>query len=373
MSERRIPWWQPQVGPHEYGLVREVLDSNYLNDGDVTTRFEQEIAWVLGAKHAVAVTSGTSALFLALAALGVGPGDEVVVPDLTFIATANAVTLTGAVPVLADIDPATLNLSPDAFRRAITSRTRAVIPVHVSGRAADMTAIGTIAAEHGIAVVEDAAEALASRHNGRALGTIGIAGCLSFSPHKTITTGQGGIVLTDDDALHIRLRELKDQGRPERGTGGDDVHATVGYNFKLTNLHAAVGLGQLGYLGERVARQQRTYQQYAEGLAGVAEVTLPGFDVAGGEVPQWIDAVVERRDELDHFLQTRGMHCRRFWFPLHTHAPYRRSDEEFPGSVWASRRALWLPSPFTITDADVDAVSGAIREFAGQPRPTAVS
>jgi perosamine synthetase len=363
MTERNLPWWTPKMGGNEYALVRDVLDSNYLNDGDVTTRFEREIARLTGAKHAVGVTSGTAALFLALAALGIGHGDEVIVPDLTFIATANAVTLTGAAPVLVDVDRSTLNISPEAFEMAITPRTRAVMPVHVSGRAADLEAIRSIADRRGIPIVEDAAEALTSRIGGRALGTVGIAGCLSFSPNKTITTGQGGMVLTGDDALHVRLRELKDQGRPVKGTGGDDVHASIGYNFKLTNLHSAVGLGQLAYLQERVARQKRTYEQYAGGLSGVAGVRLPGFDLAGGEVPQWVDAIAERRDELDRFLASRGMHCRRFWFPLHTQAPYRLGDERFPNSTWAGARALWLPSAFTVSDDDVDAVVSAVREF----------
>lgn len=371
MSEHTIPWWSPQVGPDEYGRLREVLESNYLNEGDVTTKFEEEIAGLVGVRHAVAVTSGTSALFLSLAALGIGPADEVIVPDLTFIATANAVTLAGATVVLADVDPDTLNLSPESFDRAITARTRAVMPVHVSGRAADMAAITAIAADHGIAVVEDAAEALRSSVGGRALGTIGVTGCLSFSPNKTITTGQGGMILTNDDGLHVRLRELKDQGRPVRGTGGDDVHASVGFNFKLTNLQAAVGLAQLGYLSERIDRQKRTYEQYARGLAGVGGVRLPGFDIAGGEVPQWVDAVVDRRDELDRYLAARRMHCRRFWFPLHTQQPYRRDPADFPGSSAVGPHALWLPSAFTLSDADVDAVAGAVREFSVSTQPVA--
>ncbi len=367
-TDRVVPWWLPKVGPNEYGLVREVLDSNYLNDGEVTTKFENAIATLVGAKHAVATTSSTSALFLALAALGVGPGDEVLVPDMTFIATANAVALTGATPVLVDIDRSTLNMDPEACARAITAKTRAIMPVHVSGRAADLTAIGAIARQHGLPIVEDAAEALTSRAGGRALGTIGNAGCLSFSPNNTITTGHGGMVLTDDDALQVRLRELKDQGRPVRGTGGDDVHASIGYNFKLTNLHAAIGIGQLAYLPERVARQRRTYQQYADGLAGLPGVRLCGFDLEGGEVPQWVDAVVEQRSDLDHLLASRHMHCRRFWFPIHTQAPYRRADEHFPNSVWAGPRALWLPSAFTLTDQDVDAVVSVVREWALAPR-----
>ena len=364
MSKHDIPWWNPQVGPNEYVNLHDVLESNYLNDGDVTTRFEREIATLVGAKHAVGVTSGTSALFLSLAALGIGHGDEVIVPDMTFIATANAVTLTGAVPVLVDVDPATLNISPEAFEKAITGRTRAVMPVHVSGRSANLSAIAVIAENHGLAVVEDAAEALASFHDGQALGTVGIAGCLSFSPNKTIMTGQGGMVLTNDDTLHVRLRELKDQGRPVRGTGGDDPHPSVGFNFKLTNLHSAVGLGQLEYLSERLARQKRTYLQYERGLSEINGVRLPGFDIDGGESPQWVDAIVEHRDELDRFLQDRRMYCRPFWFPLHTQPPYRLSDEGFPGSVWAAPRALWLPSAFTMSDTDVAAVISAIHEFA---------
>jgi len=363
MSDRSIPWWAPKIGGGEYALVRDVLDSNYLNEGDVTTRFEREIAALVGARHAVATTSGTTALFLAMAALGIGHGDEVIVPDLTFIASANAVKLTGATAVLADVDPATLTLCPEAFERAITSRTRAVMPVHVSGRGANMAAIGAIAKARGIPIVEDAAEALTSRAGGKPLGTIGIAGCLSFSPNKTITTGQGGMVLTDDDAVHGRLRELKDHGRPVRGTGGDDVHHSVGFNFKLTNLQAAVGLGQLAYVRERLDRQKRNYELYARGLDGLDGLRLPGFDLAGGEVPLWTDAVVERRDALDRCLESRGMHCRRFWFPLHTQAPYRQPDDRFPGALQAGPRALWLPSAFTLTDQDVECVVAAVREF----------
>ena len=239
-----------------------------------------------------------------------------------------------------------------------------MIPVHISGRSADMDAITSIARNHGLEVVEDAAEALMSARRGRALGTFGIAGCLSFSPNKTITTGQGGMVLTNDDVVLTRLRELKDQGRPVRGTGGDDVHASVGFNFKLTNLQSAVGLGQLEYLAKRLERQRRTYRQYARGLLDVPGVRLPGFDIDGGEVPQWVDAVVEKRDGLDRFLAQRDMQCRRFWFPLHTQPPYRRPDDEFPVSSWVGPRALWLPSAFTLSDTAVDTVAGAVREFA---------
>ena len=192
-----------------------------------------------------------------------------IVPDVTFIATANAVRMTGAQPVFLDIDPKTLNMDPEKITSVITDKTKAIIPVHVSGRAADMQAILKIADQHGLTVIEDAAEAFLSMHEGRYLGTLGRAGCLSFSPNKIITTGQGGAVLTDDDELFGRLRELKDQGRPVRGTGGDDVHYSVGYNFKFTNLQAAVGLGQLENLEQRVEKLRGIYHQYRDELSGV--------------------------------------------------------------------------------------------------------
>jgi len=362
MPEVRLPWWAPQFGAEEQALLRDVLASGFLNDGDVTTRFEAHLAELCGVRHAVGVTSGTAAIFLALASLEVGPGDEVVVPDVTFIATANAVRLAGATPVLADIDPATLTLDPEAFRRAISPRTKAVIPVHVSGRSGHLPEILQLAASHGIQVVEDAAEAFLSKRGGRCLGTFGRLGCLSFSPAKLITTGQGGAVLTNEDALAVRLRELKDQGRPVRGTGGDDVHHAMGYNFKLTNLQAAVGLGQLASLPERLSRMRRTYQAYVEGLQGVDGMRLIGFRLEEGESPQWVDALSDERDRLIDFLAGRGAECRRFWFPLHTQPPYRQPDEQFPHSTAAAPKAFWLPSSLRMRDADVASVCRLVRE-----------
>ncbi len=363
IASKPLAWWTPQIGEREHELVRQVLESGYLNDGELTAQFERQIAGLLGASFAVAVTSGTTAIALALAAVGVGRGDEVIVPDITFIATANAATLVGATPVLVDVDPNTLTIDPRAIAAALTPRTKAIVPVHVSGRAADMTAILALARAHGLRVVEDAAEAFCSRHLGRFLGTFGDCGCFSFSPNKTITTGQGGLVVTNDAALHARLRELKDQGRPVRGTGGDDLHPTVGFNFKFTNLQAAVGIGQLEQLAARIERMCDVRRWYGEQLAGLDGISLFPFDLAGGEVPQWTDARVEHRDELDQQLAEQGIHCRRFWFPLHTQAPYRRSDEAFPNSLRASRSALWLPSSFTLTRDDVTRVCSRIAEF----------
>ena len=363
---KEITWWRPELGSTEHGRVSEVLASNYINEGAITEEFEARIAELVGAKFGVAVTSGTSAIYLSLVALGVGPGDEVIVPDITFIATANAVSMTGATPVLVDVDPHTLNISAASAEAAITPRTKALVPVHVSGRAADMDAVMRVASDWGLAVVEDAAEALCSRYNGRGLGTIGAAGCFSFSPNKTITTGQGGVITTDDQELAQRLRQLKDQGRPVRGTGGDDAHPALGFNFKLTNLQAAVGLGQLELLAPRLERIRQTYAIYRDELDGLTGFQLLGFDIEHGEQPQWVDAIADRRNELDAFLAANRVGCRRFWFPLHTQAPYRRVDTAFPNSTRCAQRAIWLPSAFQMTDENVQHVCRLIQAFYGR-------
>jgi perosamine synthetase len=349
----------------ELPLVKAVLESNYINDGEVTQEFEQRIARLVGAKHGIAVTSGTAAIYLSLVAVGVGHGDEVIVPDITFIATANAAAMAGATVVLVDVEPGTLNMSVSALEAAITSKTKAVVPVHVSGRGADMENILRVCAQRDIAVVEDAAEALCSKQKGRGLGTFGRAGCFSFSPNKTITTGQGGVIVTEDDQLAQRLRQLKDQGRPVRGTGGDDEHPNLGFNFKLTNLQAAVGLGQLEKLSMRLERIKNTYKMYRDELADVAGICILPFDIENGEQPQWVDALAARRDELDAFLSKNGAGCRRFWFPLHTQKPYLRADRAFPSSTRLSKEALWLPSAFQMRDEDVIQVCHLIRQFYG--------
>lgn len=359
----RISWWSPEMTGSELALVKGVIDSDFLNDGEVTEEFARKIAKLVDAKFGVGVTSGTSAIYLSLVALGIGHGDEVIVPDITFIATANAVSMTGATPVLVDVDLSTLNLSVAAMEAAITSKTKAVVPVHVSGRAADMEAILSICENRGVAVIEDAAEAFCSAHKARYLGTFGRAGCFSFSPNKVITTGQGGIVVTEDEAIFHRLRELKDQGRPVRGTGGADMHDSIGFNFKLTNLQAAVGLGQLAKLSERLERIRQTYRIYRDELAEVKYIRVLPFKIDKGEQPQWIDALAERRDELDIFLAKNGAGCRRFWFPLHTQKPYRRDHADFPNSTRLGKLAIWLPSAFQMTDSDVQTVCHLIKKF----------
>jgi len=364
VSNKPIDWWKPVLGSREKELVCEVIDSNFPNDGEYTTVFERRIADLCAVPYAVAVTSGTAAIFLGLVACGVGPDDEVLVPDITFVATANAVKLAGAKPVLVDVDPDDFCMDPACAEAAITNRTKAILPVHVSGRAAPMPALQELARKHGLRIVEDAAAALGSRAYGAALGTFGDVGCFSFTATKTITTGQGGMVITKDAFLHQRLRELKDQGRPVRGTGGADEHLSVGYNFKLTNLQAAMGLAQLEELPARLDHLRRLYTLYREELARTPRIQVLDFDLEAGESPQWIDAIVDDRDSLHNYLLAHDVYTRKYWYPVHRQPPYKCGDESFSNSTRVSYRALWLPSALTLTADDVHYVCGLIDSWA---------
>ena len=360
---KRIPWWSPQVGEYEKVLLAEVLDSNFLNEGPKTIEFEKQIAKLLKVKYVLAVNNATSAMFLSLKALGIGHGDEVIVPDITFISTANAVEMTGARAVLVDVDPKTLTLSTHELKKAINKKTKAVIPVHVSGRAADIAKITSIAKAHKLFVVEDAAEALTSKHKGRFLGTFGEMGCFSLSPAKTIMTGQGGLIITSSKKYFEILKMLKDQGRPERGTGGDDLHPGIGFNFKFTDLQAAVGIGQLRYITKRIKRMKKNYMLYKKNLADVPEINIFEVDIKNGELGQWTDATADRRDELLKFLTNQGIDSRPFWHPIHTQPFYKKPDRLFPHATNISPKSFWLPSAFTLTDSEILFVCKTIKNF----------
>lgn len=357
--DRPIAWFGPHLSGGELDRLRGVLDRQYVNDGPLTREFERRIAAFVGTRHAIAVTSGTSAIALALMAADIGPGDEVMVPDLTFIATANAVRLAGATVKLVEVEPLRFGIDADAVEAAIGPRTRALITVDVNGRGADYSRLEPICDKAGIALICDAAEALGSRFAGRMLGSFGLAGCFSFSANKTITAGQGGMIVTDSDALHDRLRELKDQGRRRGGTGGDDDHPALGFNFKFTDLQAAVALAQFDEIESRLAAATRRDHAYAERLANQPGLRLPPFSETG-EVRQWTDVLIEDRSGVAAALNAAEIGHRSFWHPLHRQVPYRMDDRGFAHSIDVSRRGLWLASRLDMTDSDINRVSEAV-------------
>jgi perosamine synthetase len=352
-SNRPIAWFGPHLTGRELERLRDVLDCQYVNDGPLAREFERRIAAFVRTKHAVAVTSGTAAIALSLMAVGIGPGDEVLVPDLTFIATANAVRLAGADVKLVEVEPVRFAVDPGAVEAAIGPRTRALVTVDVNGRGADYTRLEPLCRKAGIVLICDAAEALGSRFAGRMLGSFGLAGCFSFSANKTITAGQGGMVVTDSDALHDRLRELKDQGRRKGGTGGDDDHPVLGFNFKFTDLQAAVALAQFDEIEGRLAAAVRRDKAYVERLAKQPGLRLPPFSEPG-EVRQWTDVLIEDRAAVSAALDAVQIGNRAFWHPLHRQLPYRAGDDGFAHSIAVSRCGLWLASRLDLSESDID-------------------
>lgn len=361
MPVAAIPWFAPEMTGDELHALKQVLDSGFVNDGPVTKRFETEIARIAGTRFAVVVTSGTIAIFCALMAVGVGPGDEVMVPDLTFIATANAVRLTGATPVLVDVEPERFAIDPEAVARAITPRMRAIVTVDVNGRGAAYDMLEPFCARYGLLLITDSAEGLGSRYRGRPLGSFGIAGCFSFSPNKFVTTGQGGAITTNDEAIYQRVLEIKDQGRPVRGSGGDDLHPGIGFNFKFTDLQAAVGLAQLGALDKRIDAARRRDALYQEFLGNVPGLRLGAMQEVD-EARLWADVLIDRRAKVEAALTAAGIGFRNFWHPIHAQPPYADQRGPFQSAENLSRRGLWLPSSFAVTETEIERTAHIIRD-----------
>jgi len=360
---QQIHWWEPQLGNQEKINLSKVIDSQFPNHGVFTVEFEKQIAELCGVSYAVAVTSGTIALFLSMKTANIGIGDEVIIPNITFVATANAVSLTGATPVLTDVYKDNLTIDLKKISEKITYKTKAIIPVHLSGRAANMDSLINLSKKHNLFLIEDATEALGSCYYGKPLGSFGFTGCFSFTSSKMITTGQGGAIVTNDKDAYHKIRALRDHGRFNRGTGADDPHNSIGYNFKYTDLQAAVGLAQLGTLSTRLQKQRELYNRYKTNLKNILQIKLLPFNIKEGEVPLWIDAICDKRDELINFLHTKQIDSRNFWLPLHTQKPYRQSDKNYPVSFEVQSKAFWLPSSLNLTNIQVDYVCEMIREF----------
>lgn len=350
---------QPWVGEEEKKALVEYLDGGgWLTEFARTRELEQALAAYVGGRHAAMVSNGTVSLFVALMALGVGRGDEVIVPDLTMIASANAVLLAGAVPRFVDVERSTLCLDLALAELNITRQTRAIVLVSFNGRAPDMERAVALARAHKLFLVEDAAQALGSRWHGKHLGTFGDVGSFSFSAPKVITTGQGGALVTDDDALIEAVRNIKDFGRVKEGV---DEHRTLGYNFKFTDLQAVVGLAQMTKLEWRVQRKKELFTLYRTALADVAEVAFLETNLDDTS-PWFLDVLVPDPIALRAYLHERGIGSRPFYPPLHTQAPYRLTGR-FPETEYASHHGLWLPSSSFLDDVTVRRICGEIRTF----------
>ncbi|MBN1461981.1 MAG: DegT/DnrJ/EryC1/StrS family aminotransferase [Armatimonadetes bacterium] len=382
-ESKTIPLSQPYLEGPGYWRIQACLESGDVSaQGTFLSEFAERICAATGARHCVLVASGTAALHLILRVAGIGPGDEVLVPSLTFIASANVVTYVGATPVFLDVDPATSCLDVQSLRSFLGDhcerregstwnlrtgrRIRAVMPVHLYGHPVDMEPLRMLSQEHGLFSVEDATEALGASYRGASVGTLGDAAALSFNGNKLITTGSGGAVLTDDPAFAERVRHLSTQARVP---GIDYRHDEVGYNYRMTNLQAALGCSQIENLSWRLAKKRAIADQYRAELDGLSGLEFCE-EATWAQSAYWLSCARVRNGaplsarELTDALRARGMMARPFFMPLHTLPPFSTCPAVDVGdAVRAYEEGVCLPSHLGLAQDDIRAVTSAIREL----------
>ncbi|RAK65709.1 aminotransferase class I/II-fold pyridoxal phosphate-dependent enzyme [Hymenobacter edaphi] len=365
----------PHLGRHELNYLHKAIEDNWVAPvGPNLDGFERDLCQYTGAKYAVALSSGTAAIHLGLLLLGVGPGDEVIVPSFTFVATANPVRYVGAEPVFVDSEASTWNLCPERLREALDERRRlgkqvkAIIVVHLYGMPARLTEILAVAAEYGVPVLEDAAEALGARYHGRPLGAFGALSVLSFNGNKIITTSGGGALLTDNGDWARQARFLATQARD---AAPYYQHSVQGYNYRLSNLLAGIGRGQMELIEDRVKRRREIYAQYCELLQPLEAVQVGPAEPADTRANRWLTTLLLRPtytertpEDLRLHLETRNIESRPLWKPLHLQ-PLFAAVPMYGGPLSADlfARGLCLPSGSAMTDADVRRVVQALREM----------
>jgi len=375
MGPDAIPLSKPDIGPLEMELVREVMSSGRLAIGPMTERFEKLVASKAGCQHGVAVSSGTCGLHLLMQALGIGLGDEVVTTPLSFIASANPIVYVGARPVFVDVCPRTLNMDPNQLERAISPRTRAIVGVEAFGNPAYMDAYAQIAAKYEIPMIEDSCEALGTTHKGRPCGSFGRAGVFGFYPNKQITTGEGGMIVTDDSHLADMCRSLRNQGRdvfPDSASEGQKLgawlqHPRIGYNYRMNELSAALGCAQMRRFDEMMARRERVAQYYIQRLSGIESLVLPTIEPESAMT--WFVFVVrltteytaEDRDRIVDGLRTHDVGSATYFPCIHLQPPYREKfgfkPGDFPIAESISGRTIALPFYNSLTEREIDLIA----------------
>ncbi len=355
-----IPLARPVIGDRERELVDGVLRSRQLSLGPTVTEFERMWADRIGTRHAVACSSGTAGLHCCLHALGIGPGDEVITSSFSFVASANVIVYTGATPVFAEVDPLTFNMDPAAVEAAITPRTRAILIVDIFGYPADVPALMAIAERHGLAIVEDACQSIDGDFNGKKLGTYGHPAVYGFYANKQLTTAEGGVILTDDDALYLLLKSLTNQGRSDDGAWL--VHSRLGFNYRLSDVHAAIGIAQIERLDWMQDARARIAGRYQARMASVDGVT-PMYE--GPQRRSWFVYAPRLGPDLDRDaiigrLEAEGVSAKPYLPCIHLQ-PYYRTDHghapgELPVTEEISASTIALPFFCEMTDEQVDRV-----------------
>ena len=359
----------PDITQAEIDAVVAVLSTNYLSLGPKLPEFENAFAQYVGRQHAIAVNSGTSALHLCMIALGIGPGDEVITTPFSFIATSNTILMVDAEPVFVDIDPITYNLDPSAAEAAITPDTKAVMPVEVFGNPAHVDTIYQLAQDHNLICIEDSCEALGSVVNGRPAGTLGHTSAFAFYPNKQMTTGEGGVILTDDDHVADLCRSLRNQGR-DPGAGWL-AHARLGYNYRLSDINCAIGIEQLKRIDSFITKRRQVAQWYQQALADEDRIIVP-TEPDHCEM-SWFVFVIRLRDEfapehrdalLDH-LRNQDIGCSNYFSPIHLQPfmveRFGYQPGAFPITEKVAQRTIALPFKNNLTQTEIETVTTAVK------------
>lgn len=358
----KVPQFSPWIGKEEYDAITSCFESNWITEGPISKEFSQKLLELTCAKYGVFAPNGTLAIYLGLRAIGIGPGDQVIVPDFTFIASATAVEMVGARPVFVDVNRKNFQIDLTNADKLVTKKTKAIMPVHIYGTVCNMDIVMKFAKKHKLAVIEDAAEAIGVHWKGKHSGTFGEVGCFSFFADKTITTAEGGFIVTDDEKIYENLLYLRNQGRIDRGSF---IHPRIGYNFRMTDIQNAVGLVQLGKLPEIKKRKAHILSLYKKLLKDVKGVSLFEPEQNAEWIPFRVGILHKNASELMAFMKTKEIETRTFFYPLHKQPAfsYLKQKSKFPNTVYGYEHGVCLPTFPTLTDEQVEYVCGVIKEF----------
>lgn len=365
-----IPVNEPLLSDEAKANVLDCLNTGWISSaGKYITQFEQSFANYIGTTHAVTTTNGTTALHLALATLGVTEGDEVIIPDLTIISCVLAVLYTGAIPVVVDVNPQTGNMDPAKLEAKITKRTKVIMPVHLFGQPVEMDPILAIAKKYHLKVVEDAAEAHGALYQGKKVGGLGDIGCFSFYANKIVTTGEGGMIVLNDTNLFEKAQLLKNLAHSPKQRF---LHEEIGYNFRMTNIQAAMGAGELQHIDEYIRKKRSMAKRYHELLQNIPQLVLPQ-ESAGNVGVYWMYNILLSKNakiskkQFREKLKDEGVDTRDYFYPIHSQPVCERlrlfKNEHCPVSEDLSDRGLYLPSGLAITDNQIISVADAVRRI----------
>jgi perosamine synthetase len=362
----KVNQFQPYIGKEEYESIKECFDANWITEGPKAKEFSEKLCKLIGCKYGVFAPNGTLSIYLGLKALGIGPGDEVIVPDFTFIASANAVEMVGATPVFVDIDKDTLHIDLEKCADVVNKNTKAIMPVHIYGTAVNMDSLMKFAQLHKLKVIEDAAQAIGVTWNGTHCGSFGDVGSFSFFADKTITTGEGGFVCTNDETIYKQLLYIRNQGRLNRGSF---EHPEIGYNFRMTDIQCAIGLTQLKKLDTIIEKKQTILQIYKNNLHGVNGIKIIEPVGNSNHIPFRVAILFDRKiTEIMNYLSNSEIETRTFFYPIHKQPCYiscnclKNNCSDFPNSTYVYEHGLCMPSYPELKESEIIYVCDKLKE-----------